>query len=462
MKGTGNRFGGAGHRWWRRPFMRLGTCAIMLGSLITLGGVSSSNASPCAPWPSCFGSPHQVTGAAPRNHAPAYQETYGHAGAAPVPPQEVNQRSYELLLAQVPLDEAATRIEQAAAKLGAANDGFFNTEVHPASHLLIVRWHGAVPAAITRLVNRIDGKISIRVVPAAYSFAVLEHAITRAMRLDPAVSGGYPLTSGSGLQLYVRASGMHAAASLIRARLGIPVVTAASPRVNLLASCIPDPSNTLGPGSRCYDLPPGFWGGDVIISPYVDCTGGFGVHDSAGNEFMMTAAHCAETPNGFENGVHFINGNNTASVGYITDVPGPHDGALIPTSTGNRYYDGRGIYAGGSYFTKQVVGQLWTSVNDNLCESGAFGGVICQMVVKATGATIPGDRWNDVALAASLTGNLPIQGDSGGPWFSLAGSGTVNAQGITHANVLYPDGSVFAVFTPISVLSGDMGVSVNT
>jgi len=34
----------------------------MLGSLIVLGGVSTAKASPCTPWPGCFGTPYQVTG----------------------------------------------------------------------------------------------------------------------------------------------------------------------------------------------------------------------------------------------------------------------------------------------------------------------------------------------------------------------------------------------------------------
>lgn len=404
--------------------------------------------------------------AAPRSYASVGPVAHGRVAAARVLPRGVDQRTYALMLAQIPLDEAATKIELTDAKPGAGHGGFFGTEVYQAQHLLIVRWHGAVPADIARLVRRLEGKIQIRIVPARYSLAVLERAISQAKRADPAVTGGYPLTDGSGLHLFVRAAGMQTAASVIRVRLGIPAVAAPSGTVTLQSTptCTPNPNVNKGPGSRCWDLP-AFWGGDVIISQYgFGCTGGFGVHDANGGLYLMTAAHCSESPSGtFSNGVYFRNGNNTASVGNITDVPGPHDGAVIPTSAGNRYYDGPGVINGGdSTFTKHVVGQLVTSVNDLLCESGSYGGVLCNMKVSALGASLPDRPWNDLALATSLSGTFTMFGDSGGPWFSLAGSGNVNAQGIHEGIYTDPDRVTHEVFTPISVLSNDMGVWVNT
>lgn len=70
------------------------------------------------------------------------------------------------------------------------------------------------------------------------------------------------------------------------------------------------------------------------------------------------------------------------------------------------------------------------------------------------------DIWDDMVLAASQSGRYTIDGDSGGPWFSLNGCRTyVWAKGIHHG--LTSIGSTtFEVFTPLTTLSG--GLTVNT
>src|SRR5262249_5113075 len=146
-----------------------------------------------------------------------------------------------------------------------------------------------------------------------------------------------------------------------------------------------------GPGSRCNDWPP-YSGGDVILSSYDACSGGFGVHDSSGGTYLLTAAHCADDRSGYVNGMAFYNGQDSGNrqfIGYITtDLPGHHDLAVIPTNAGNQYYDGPGIgigpgiLNGDTYNTKIVAGEQATSVGDVLCESGAIGGVRCGFTVQ--------------------------------------------------------------------------------
>lgn len=393
----------------------------------------------------------------------------GLASAAPAPvhhragpaarPDGMNRSTYDLMLAQIPLDKAANQIQLLAAKPGPGHNGFFETQVNDVTHSVTLVWHGAVPADIMRLVTRLRSTVTVRIVRARYSLAVLNQKIRQALHSHD-VLAGYPLNSGAGIHLDVRKSAP-AMAAAARSRLGIPVRASLSGGERLQATCTFNPSDTAGPGHRCYDISPDFWGGAVIQSQYAGCTAGFGVHNSAGGLYMMTAAHCAWTPSGYENGVTFYNGNKTYTMGQITDVPGTHDGAIIPTSAGHRYYDGPGIFGGDSSFTKAVAGQQGTSVGDMLCESGSFGGVVCAM--RVTALNYSDGTWNSMALAASLGGTYSIDGDSGGPWFSLAGTSSVYAKGIHHGITVDGNGNPTGeIFTPISVLSSDMGVTVNT
>jgi hypothetical protein len=385
----------------------------------------------------------------------------------------MSHATYVRMMAQIPLDRAADKVQRAAARPGKGHAGFFETWVDPDHHTMTVVWNGRVPADIQRLIGQLRRTVKVDIVSARYSLARLTGALAQATR-EPGVVGGYPLSDGSGLHLDVRVSAqgrsLAPAASVLRARFGVPVLTAASGEVKQ-QSCVPNSADTLGAGSRCDDLSPGFWGGDVILQTSIPgytayCTGGFGGHDSSGNTYMITAAHCAQTsvpgaPAVYSNGVTFYNGYKNQTMGNITDVPGTDDGAVIPASTGDRYYDGPGIFAGDTKNTKTVVGQQGTSKNDMLCESGSFGGVICGMRVTSLGYSANG--FNNMALVTSTTGNYSVGGDSGGPWFSLAGTGTVTAKGIHHGITTDLSGNPTGeLYTPINLISDDTGVTVNT
>lgn len=49
--------------------------------------------------------------------------------------------------------------------------------------------------------------------------------------------------------------------------------------------------NHVVPASRNNDIAP-FFGGDELVLPDVDCTGGFNVFNQHGSEFMLSAGHC--------------------------------------------------------------------------------------------------------------------------------------------------------------------------
>lgn len=386
-------------------------------------------------------------------------------------PDGMSWRTYHLMMAQAPLDAAATKIQALAARQGPAHRGFFETAVNDSRRVLTVYWHGPVPGTVRRLIGRLRSTVSIRVVQTRYSLAALNRDVLTAIRSGRKVTGGWPLTDGGGIVLNVNSPNLRQVATAMRSRFGVPVMITPGGADQPQTCAWPASNAHLGPGSRCWDLEP-FWGGDVIQSSYGNfCTGGFGVHNSTGGEYLITAAHCADNHHGYVNGITFYNGQDPSHwqvIGQITDVPGPHDLAVIPTGTGNRYYDGPGIYNGDTYGTKIVAGQQATSVGDWLCESGSFGGTLCDFQVQYLNASVPDDTypshiWTSLALATSpILGNYPDLGDSGGPWFTLDGCCTrVWAKGIHHGLYSTPSG-FYDVFTPITVATSDLGVWVNT
>lgn len=390
--------------------------------------------------------------------------------AAPAPASGMTPLMVRRMTAQIPLDAAATRIQHAAATLDARDDGFFQTAVDADRHTLTVYWRGTVPGNIARLIRSLaNPQLRISVVPATYDLAQLSDALVKASHL-PGFMSGAPQPDGSGISVILAATGP-AVAPL---QVGVPVHVARSPqRGQFTSTCAPGFAGVTQPAllapSRCDDRMPGFWGGDVILNNKAGtaCSTAFGVHDSSGHGYMVTAAHCSESVDNTPpvNGISFTNGDLTQTMGTSIDAPGPHDDALIATSAGNQYYDGPGITKGDTHNTKLVVGQAGTSKGDWLCESGAFGGVQCNLHVTDVNAmeTDPasGITFSGVAYAS---GPLVIPGDSGGPWFALASQpGTVSARGVTSGRFISPTtGQLEDTFTPMSVVTQDTGVTVNT
>ncbi len=148
------------------------------------------------------------------------------------------------------------------------------------------------------------------------------------------------------------------------------------------------------------------------------CTSGFGVRNSAGARFILTAAHCADAGNRIDDGV----GEN---IGYVGSVRADHDIELVPTSSvANTIYVGGGT----SNTVTPVVGWGHVFVGQLLCQSGvtssqATGGPICNLKVTAFLTS------QDLVEATQTGGQDSARGgDSGGPVYS-AGSGGVVANG---------------------------------
>lgn len=389
----------------------------------------------------------------------------------------MNERTYQLMRAQIPLDQAAQRIRDSAAGTRAGRSGFVQVRVSAERRALTVYWHGHVPAAMRHLFSALRSHVRLAVRPARYSLAELNAAVSQVFRSHRGtVESAGPLTDGSGIQVGVAG---HAPALSPRTarklfRTTVPVTVYSAHPAQLL-TCQPNQADNAGPGSRCDDLPPNFWGGAVIsvfANGFINsfCSTGFGVHFSNGSTGILTAGHCVRGPDA-PSGSSWWNGQATTELGGTASSPyiasattASHDSGVIvtPQGSGHQYYDGSSIFSGDTHNTKTVAGQQAANPGDWVCESGSFGGVLCNVHVQSTGQTKLFDnnthKISGLAIASGANSGQPTGGDSGGPVFSLAsGAGRVTAKG----TVTGTDGtSVY--FTPMQVISADLGVSVNT
>ncbi len=103
---------------------------------------------------------------------PAATAASGKTAGSPAPraaiPFGMSALTYHRMIAQIPLDDAVTRIRAAVARPGAGHGGFVEAWVNDDRHLVTVYWHGRVPADIQRLFGSLGGhkgSIPIRVHP---------------------------------------------------------------------------------------------------------------------------------------------------------------------------------------------------------------------------------------------------------------------------------------------------------
>jgi hypothetical protein len=396
------------------------------------------------------------------------------AGASPAPraviPDGMSALTYHRMVAQIPLDDAATRIRQAVARPGQGHAGLVQIWVDDDHNQLTVYWHGTVPADIARLLASLRHRVQVRVAAARYSTAQLDQAVSRVFRSQPGVrvTMAGPLPDGSGIEVGI-AGTARAAAALRLPHMGVAVKIVTRPPLRP-ATCHQNsaktvPSDTLGPPARCNDLPPGFWGGAVIINQVHGngCSTGFGVHSTVDSkQYMLTASHCGNDRDSFKNG------QETQTLGNMYGENHAHDDGAILTSPGNAYYDGPGIFKGDTHNTKLVAGEQPSNKGDWVCESGAYGGVMCSMQITALNLTYSEYDPDDgntyiVSRIAETTlgsggdnGGLLTDGDSGGPVFSLAANNKVTAKGINLGVGASND------FMTIDWVSSDFKVQVNT
>jgi hypothetical protein len=236
--------------------------------------------------------------------------------------------------------------------------------------------------------------------PAAFTRAyLLERAQVVVDDRPPAVHRVSVLPTGAGLGVEVSPDGRTDEAALESA-LGVPV--------ELVISDAPEELR------RPANGPP--WPGGARLTGRDTCTAGFGVRslDSVSHG-LLTAGHCDGDARG-----EFRNGRRL--VGPDEGVADPTlDSKLVPDRAAARIRSGR-----------HVRGQRSNVAGDEVCMSGAGTGAHCGMrivnvdaFVRPAGAT----AFTKVVVAEGTAG----PGDSGGPVFTIAGDGGVEARGTVSA-----------------------------
>ncbi|MFI9151512.1 DNRLRE domain-containing protein [Streptomyces sp. NPDC053367] len=199
--------------------------------------------------------------------------------------------------------------------------------------------------------------------------------------------------------------------------------------------------------NRQYDTSP-YYGGarihsDLTTSSAVWCTAGFAWrYDS--KWYMVTAGHCTS-------------GNGAITNPSGTDYIGPvvrdnwKNGYGSVKLSGQSYYSGDlslyrvnsdssatpRIYKGGktSSSSRMVHGywKRWAQSGDKVCTGGMMTGEMCGWQITATQATVhysSGTTAKNMVVAKKTSGSCTIKGDSGGPVYTVDGSGNAIAKGI--------------------------------
>jgi hypothetical protein len=317
--------------------------------------------------------------------------------------------------AQAVVDQVADRID-VASQGGTATSGIAGVVVDPARRTVKLYWHGDPTAAVSREISAAGALgVSVTVTQAPYTRNQLLDETKRLAGLNaaqPASAGARvvsvaPMPDGSGLD--VGMSGVPANVSAEQARQHVPYLSSTALSLTVTGNVSPVP------GSRQADTPP-YWGGALITQGSGACSSGFGVAGNNGAAtYILTAAHCG--PGTWSTGAGVAMGSTIQGVDWT------HDAELILTNAGNLVYDG-GSIAGGTQFSKYVVGASPSRVGDWVCTSGAFSGAVCNIqVVKTDEAISVGGHPMTLVRAEQSNHVAPIgNGDSGGPVFSLANS----------------------------------------
>jgi hypothetical protein len=326
----------------------------------------------------------------------------------------------QLMLRQVPLAEAASRLDSA---LRTDTADYGGIQVSAETGQISLYWHGTLSRIAQQLVQQANralggaGRVLVR--PARYSQAELDR---EAYRLVGSTTGGVtvvvaaPMPDAGGIELTVAPE--HGAAPRT-----MPTV-ASTVRTTITVGSAPVPAF-----GRFNDGAP-FNGGAAILQPGVgECSSGFTVLNGLGQRFLLTAGHCGgagtqwQTPFG-------------APIGQ-TVLTAPQRDAELISANAEPF-----IYNGGPDGTGQGIGESLAGIQsarrtlagELICNQGAFSGPRCniQILSHAT-ITINGVKIQEIK-ARTRDGSEAIgNGDSGGPVISLGKPGFLVALGINSA-----------------------------
>jgi hypothetical protein len=174
--------------------------------------------------------------------------------------------------------------------------------------------------------------------------------------------------------------------------------------------------------SRISDSPP-WHAGDFLSDGGSDCTSGVGMHNAAGQKFMVTAAHCYALGDNIYNAavtLGFTQFNQSTRLGSVyarDNRTSGNDAELIPT------YSSQYMWVGGTATTAQVTldpAYAWVGPGNPVCVDGAFEGNHCSGVTGTEGcinlsSTFPTRLVCNEVSVSGTNNQMAGTGDSGGP-----------------------------------------------
>ncbi|GHJ45820.1 hypothetical protein Cs7R123_31620 [Catellatospora sp. TT07R-123] len=335
-----------------------------------------------------------------------------------------------------------------------------------------VYWKGELTPGMARAVAEARSLGRVRVRPAPYSKRELEAAAAEIEAAATAAGADLQEISvrydGTGLDV-VRMDGVTAARVRARSASPAPARTSIDGLISELGLSVPV-RVTAGRGplrlascdvvcSRLDDTAP--WNGGTRIripgtaKGTLGCTSGFGVL-KGGQSYLLTASHCMNPTN-----VAYDYANER--IGGVYADNWDHDITMINARGSAMIFDGPAATSN----TKVVRSSGGVVVNELLCQSGSTSGVLCGLKTQAGSYTAYGCdsdddcfSMHDLSRAAQVDGLQSCrEGDSGGPVYSLDGSGvrvkgTVTAYSVTDSSLLY--------YQDWTTIASDFGVTAKT
>nr|MDT0663222.1 hypothetical protein [Micromonospora sp. DSM 115978] len=188
-----------------------------------------------------------------------------------------------------------------------------------------------------------------------------------------------------------------------------------------------------------------------------DCTAAFGVRNSSGTEYLMTAEHCYDVGDGIED-------MDGGGVGTVQTENNPYDAALIQTDSQS------GVWVNDDYMFN-VRSQQFSYNGEWACQSG-YTSYPNRCQIQVTNDYIQYDFDDGKGVRIGVEGRqcagcpAVAHGDSGGPVWSIRSSdGYVAARGIVsggHTPVVPNRSYEYILWTEVPFAVSALGVSIQT
>jgi hypothetical protein len=317
---------------------------------------------------------------------------------------------------------------------GVEDSGYVES-VNDVAHLATtILWHGAATPFQRAIVAQAKTRgIAVTVKQRKFGRSELLKAAESASRTSgKGALAGFDMTSISTLDpdfdgVVIRGNYL-GASSGTRAVRDATLAKAASAQVGVDVSVAPSAGRiTAAVATRSNDTAP-FNAGGYMFSPSSStvCTTGFGIVLN-GVRRTTTARHCWRHDYRARDG----------SGGYGDGLVNSGDGAARVMTTGGFYWMFDGVWNNSAGYKKTVIGYSDVSSGDLVCASGGNSGVRCAIEVRTMCVLFnDGMGFGDVCTIQGhqqSNGIASIQGDSGGPVFTLGGANQVRATGMIQA-----------------------------